>query len=445
MAMSLPSGGKSAYSTSFENLPRGAAAGRGHARQRSDPCERARRSGVEGDGDLSRGRYREDVRVLQAERPGVRTVGAPEKDLRRAAVPGRRVDDRLAVGAEAPAPDRAAPKGQLVKGGRRGRPFSRVQPVPGRRRDDETEDRGHRRNAAPHRGRTRGGRHRARRGEPGQRLEIERDVARRVEALFGILLQAVPHDPLEPRLDALVRRREVRRFLAQDRRHRLRRRVAVERADAREHLVQDRSEREDVRALVRGLALDLLGRHVAERSHDDAGLGRGGGRRQVRLLRALVLVLRQLRETEVEDLDPPVVRQKQVLGLEISMDDPLLVRRREPLRDLDRVVGRLAHRDRAAGHPRAQRLALEQLRHDVRRAVARVGPEVVHRRDVRVIQSAGRLGLLLEPPQPIGVLRVRRRQHLHRDVALQPLVPRPVNLPHPASADGRHDLVRAEP
>jgi hypothetical protein len=42
-------------------------------------------------------------------------------------------------------------------------------------------------------------------------------------------------------------------------------------------------------------------------------------------------------------------------------------------------------------------------------------------------------------------LRERGRQDLHRDMALQPLIPRPVHLPHPARANGREDLVRAEP
>ena len=74
-----------------------------------------------------------------------------------------------------------------------------------------------------------------------------------------------------------------------------------------------------------------------------------------------------------------------------------------------------------------------------------VGADVVDRRDVRVVQAARRLRLLLEAPQPVGVLRVRRRQHLDRDVALQPLVARPVHLAHPAGADRREDLVGTEP
>src|SRR5215468_3440418 len=61
-----------------------------------------------------------------------------------------------------------------------------------------------------------------------------------------------------------------------------------------------------------------------------------------------------------------------------------------------------------------------------------------------MIQGSGRLGLLLEALQPVGVLRERRRQHLDRDVALQTLVARPVDLTHPACAERRGDLVGPE-
>ena len=109
------------------------------------------------------------------------------------------------------------------------------------------------------------------------------------------------------------------------------------------------------------------------------GLGRRRSRRSARVSVAGRFRLRQLRQAEVEDLDAPVLRHEQVLGLQVPVDDPLLVRRREAARDLDRVVDRLARRRAAPpASALAQRLALEQLRDDVRRAVVRA--DVVDRR-----------------------------------------------------------------
>src|SRR5262249_41077098 len=84
-------------------------------------------------------------------------------------------------------------------------------------------------------------------------------------------------------------------------------------------------------------------------------LGPGRCRRQIGLLPGPVLGVRELGQTEVEDLDPPVSRDEQVLGLQIAMDDPLLVRGGEALRDLDRVVDGRPRREPSAPPARAAR------------------------------------------------------------------------------------------
>ena len=71
------------------------------------------------------------------------------------------------------------------------------------------------------------------------------------------------------------------------------------------------------------------------------------------------------RQAEVENLDLAVLEQEDVLGLQVAMDEALVVRGGEPARDLHGDVDRLAHRERAVlGQPLAQRLAVEQLRDD---------------------------------------------------------------------------------
>jgi hypothetical protein len=107
----------------------------------------------------------------------------------------------------------------------------------------------------------------------------------------------------------------------------------------------------------------------------------------------------------------PVLRQEQVLGLEIAVHDPLRVRRRETARDLQREF------------------------------VA----EVEDREDVRVRQRGDGLRLAPETGQPLAITRDGRRQHLDRDVALQLRVPRPVHLAHPPGPERGDDLVRTEP
>jgi hypothetical protein len=52
-----------------------------------------------------------------------------------------------------------------------------------------------------------------------------------------------------------------------------------------------------------------------------------------------------------------------------------------------------------------------------------------------MIQRRRSLRLVLEADEPRGVLRRILRQHRDRLVAVQPLIARPVHLPHPAGAD----------
>ena len=106
------------------------------------------------------------------------------------------------------------------------------------------------------------------------------------------------------------------------------------------------------------------------------------------------------------------------------------------------IVERLARRQRARCQRVAQRLAVEQLRHDVRRAV--VHADVVHREDVRMVQRRGGSRFLLEALQPVGIGARRSRENLDRDVAPEARVARAIDLAHPARAEQRIDFVGTE-
>ncbi len=125
------------------------------------------------------------------------------------------------------------------------------------------------------------------------------------------------------------------------------------------------------------------------------------------------------------------------------MDDALLVRGFERLGDLRRDRQRLVDRDRPARDPLRQVLPLDQFHHERREAVTRF--EAVDRRDVRMIQRRQRLRFAREPRHPLAILRERVGQHLERHVAIERRVAGPEDLPHPARANRRKDLVDAKP
>ena len=156
----------------------------------------------------------------------------------------------------------------------------------------------------------------------------------------------------------------------------------------------------------------------------------------------LLLGLNQLCQPEVQDLDASILRDEEVLGLQVPVHDPLLVGGGEAVRDLDRVFDRLPLGQRAGGDPPPQRFPFEQLRDDIGSSLVR--PDVVHRHDVGVVQDAGRARLLLESLQPVRVLRERGRQDLDRHFAPESRIPRPVHLSHPSRPERRQDLVGAE-
>ena len=265
---------------------------------------------------------------------------------------------------------------------------------------------------------------------------------RGVESPLGTLFQTVSDDALQPRADVLVGHRKVGWVLFQDGRHCVGGGVASEGALARKHLVEDGAEGEDVAARIGWLASHLLRRHVPECPEDDAGLRSCGRGREVGGLGTFLLA-GALGQSEVEDLDPAVLRDEEVLRLQIPVNDPFLVSGGKPPGNLDGVVDHLARRESSSTREfRAQRLALQKLLDHVGRAL--VGSDVVDEGDVRMIECARRLRLLLETSQTIQIRRQGDRQHLDRDVPLQPLVPCPVHLPHPARAQRREDLVGPE-
>jgi hypothetical protein len=183
----------------------------------------------------------------------------------------------------------------------------------------------------------------------------------------------------------------------------------------------------------------LLGRHVADCPHHGAGLRRccDGWR-----LRLAAFPFGDFRQPEIEDLDAALGGDEDVFGLQIAVDDPLLVRRGEPVRDLQRVLERFPLRKRPFIETLPEGFSLEELHRDVRDVL--VAPEVVNSEDVRVRERRDRPGFSLEARERGRVGGEPLRQDLDRDVAFELGVPRSVDFAHPTCAERREDLVRAE-
>jgi len=153
----------------------------------------------------------------------------------------------------------------------------------------------------------------------------------------------------------------------------------------------------------------------------------------------LVLLLSELGEAEIEDFHSSVSSDEDVLGFQITVDDPLLVRRGQAVGDLERMAERLSRSKGTASESGPKSLAFQQLLDHVGRAV--LLSNVVDRRDIGMVQDPRGPGLLLESAQTVGVRCEKGRQDLDRDFATQPWILRPVHLSHPTGAQRREYLV----
>ena len=125
------------------------------------------------------------------------------------------------------------------------------------------------------------------------------------------------------------------------------------------------------------------------------------------------------------------------------MDDAGFVRGVERIGNLARVAKRLVDANGPTRDPIGERLAVDELENQRRRAGVIV--DAVNRRDIGMIERREHARLTLEAHQAVGVGGDRRRDDLDRDVAAQPRVARAIDLAHPAGTDQRDDVMAADP
>ena len=146
-------------------------------------------------------------------------------------------------------------------------------------------------------------------------------------------------------------------------------------------------------------------------------------------------------EPEVQHLDRAVAPHFDVCGLEVAMDDPVLVRGFERLCDLSRDRECLFDWNRPAGDVVRKRLAINELQREG--ICAGVLLEAVDPGNVRVVERSQCARLPLEAAQSIGVGREDLRQDLQSDVTLELWVTRPINFPHTPGPDDGDDFIGA--
>ena len=135
----------------------------------------------------------------------------------------------------------------------------------------------------------------------------------------------------------------------------------------------------------------------------------------------------------------PVLVRMMLPGFRSRWTMPARVGGGQCLGDLDGASHGLLERQAAPGEAIGQRLALEELHHQVVGAV--LVADVEERADVRVAERRDGAGLAGEPLARVRIADERRRQHLDGDGAVEARVVRLVDLTHAPGADRRGDLV----
>ena len=211
----------------------------------------------------------------------------------------------------------------------------------------------------------------------------------------------------------------------------------------RGHLVEHRTEGEQVGPRIDGAAERLLGRHVCDGSDRETGAREKGPRVDSRgVIRRAEGPLVDLRQTEIKDLRRAPVGDEDVARLDVPVDDRPRMGRLEGFEDLTCEIEQALGRHGAPADHLLQGLARQQLHDDEVQPL--VLPDVVDRADVRMIQSRGGAGFAAESVQRCGIAPGALGQDFQGHLAAQARVPRPVDLSHAALADATEDLVVPE-
>ena len=129
--------------------------------------------------------------------------------------------------------------------------------------------------------------------------------------------------------------------------------------------------------------------------------------------------------------------------LQVAVYDAAPMRIAEAGRELDGVADQLGEGQRAGGDPLGERLAFDELHHQVVHAA--VVADVVDRGDARVVQLRGEPCFAVEALPHVRIVAHGGADDLDRDDPLEPTVACSIDLAHAAGGDEAENFVRSHP
>ena len=261
-----------------------------------------------------------------------------------------------------------------------------------------------------------------------QCLKIGSKCVRRLIALIKRRVHRLHHDLFQ-------RFRDRRRDLTErcrDRREVFERNrpviVAVKRQFAGEHFIHDDTKRIDIAPAIYREAPGLLRRDIMHRAD------------------RLILHIRhfglEVGNAKIRDFDDAVIDNKDVLRLDIAVNNAFPVRVAERPRDLQREIHRLRRIERAVVlQILLERDAVHELHDNILHMVC--AAHIVYADNVRVAELCDRLRFRLKAAAKLFVLRKLRPHDLHGYIAVEPVAHRFIHDRHAAAADELHKLIPA--
>src|SRR5687767_6908391 len=150
----------------------------------------------------------------------------------------------------------------------------------------------------------------------------------------------------------------------------------------------------------------------------------------------------ELGQTEVRQLGVPVLRDEDVVRLDVPMNDPRLMGRGKAIGDADEQVNDLPPGSRLRSMPFPECASVHELGDEILAAL--VFPDVVDRQDVWMVERRGRLRLTTEPLPRSDIGEVGRHE-FDRDRSSELRVERAIHDTHAPFANRGLDLVRTQP